>query len=103
MVYVRRNHPPQYPKLKISNLTSSVLYLGIKTSKFSGIYLAPKGQTGDNVTLVGVDFTDKPTVRVLTQLVEDQKIMVDLVEGFYQAYSLAVPTSTTSASTTSGG
>jgi len=98
MVYVRRNHPPKFPKLKILNLTSGVLYLGIKTPKFSGIYLAPKGQTGDNVTLVGVDLTDKATVRVLTQLVSEQKIMVDLVEGFYAAYSLSVPTSTTSGS-----
>jgi len=94
MPYVRRNHPPAYPKLRITNLTNQVLYVGIKTANVAGVYLAPNGQTGDRITLLGVDLTDKNTVNVLTTLARLDKILVEQVGDFYTSYQ--VTTSTTS-------
>lgn len=94
MPYIRRNHPPAYPKLRITNLTNKVLYVGLKTANAAGVYLAPYGQTGDKITLTGVDFTDKNTVNVLTTLAKLDKIRVEQLGDFYTSYQ--VTTSTTS-------
>ncbi len=88
MVYVRRNRPPLFPKMRIWNKTTNPVYVGIKTANAAGIWLAPKGDDGASIDLVGIDFTHENTVNALKRLVRTGVIGIHQVSGFYEAYSI---------------
>lgn len=73
--------PPVYPTVRITNLTASPLYLGIKAAGFSGIWLAANGQSGDYVDAQGIDFTDKRVVDTLSNFVQWGKVSVAIPAG----------------------
>lgn len=91
----RKSRPVYFPKITVVNLTDQPLYLGLKSRKSSGIYLAPNGSVGDSTTLEGLDWSDLRVVRTLGNLYTTGKVSISLAETVTQAL-LQVPGVTTS-------
>lgn len=87
-----RRKPPAIPDLRVTNLTSDYLYLGVKAHGMQGIWLAPNGQEDDSVVLVGLDFNDWRVVDTLKNLANELKISVSLDEDVLTGLGIATTT-----------
>lgn len=96
----RKSRPVYFPKIVVTNLTNQPLYIGVKSRESSGVYLAPSGSDGDEITLEGIDWSDIRIVRTLGNLYTNGKISIALAESL-TASLLKVPGVTTSTTTTS--
>lgn len=96
----RKSRPVYFPKIVVTNLTNQPLYIGVKSRESSGVYLAPSGSDGDEITLEGIDWSDIRIVRTLGNLYTNEKISITLADSLTEAL-LKVPGVTTSTTTTS--
>lgn len=81
----RKRRVPVFPKIRITNLTNEVLYIGIRTKQGTGIYLAPSGQPGSSIDVEGLDLADEKVLVTLGNLYTTGKVNYTVLQTFTDA------------------